>query len=42
MIAGALQLAAAPLLRPTLRVIAFAPVLFGVGFGWHDVLGTVA
>ena len=42
MIAGALQLAAAPLLRPTLRVIAFAPVLFGLGFGWHDVLGTVA
>ena len=41
MIVGALHLAAAPLLRPTLRVIAIAPVLFGLGFGWHDVIGTV-
>jgi len=37
MVVGALQLAAAPVLRPTLRVLAIAPVLFGVGFGWHDI-----
>ena len=37
MVVGALQLAAAPVLRPTMRVLAIAPVLFGVGFGWHDI-----
>jgi hypothetical protein len=41
MIVGALHLAAAPLLRPTLRVIAIAPVLFGLTFGWHDIMATV-
>jgi hypothetical protein len=38
MVVGALQLAAAPVLRPTLQVLAIAPVLFGVGFGWHDIV----
>ena len=37
MVVGALQLAAAPILRPTLRILAIAPVLFGVGFGWQDI-----
>jgi hypothetical protein len=37
MVVGAMQLAAAPVLRPTMRVLAIAPVLFGVGFGWHDI-----
>ena len=41
MVVGALQLAAAPILRPTMRVLAIAPVLFGVGFGWHDIVGTL-
>jgi hypothetical protein len=41
MIAGALQLAAAPVLRPTMRVLAIAPVLFGLGFGWHDIVGSL-
>jgi len=41
MVVGALQLAAAPVLRPTMRVLAIAPVLFGVGFGWHDIVGTL-
>jgi hypothetical protein len=41
MVVGALQLAAAPILRPTLRILAIAPVLFGVGFGWHDITGAL-
>jgi hypothetical protein len=41
MVVGALQLAAAPVLRPTMRTLAIAPVLFGLGFGWHDIVGTL-
>lgn len=41
MVVGALQLAAAPVLRPTMRTFALAPVLFGVGFGWHDIMGAI-
>jgi hypothetical protein len=41
MVVGALQLAAAPILRPTMRTLAIAPVLFGVGFGWHDIVGSL-
>ena len=41
MVVGALQLAAAPVLRPTMRVLAIAPVLFGIGFGWHDIAGAL-
>ena len=41
MIAGALQLAAAPVLRPTMRMLAIAPVLFGVSFGWQDLVSSL-
>jgi hypothetical protein len=41
MVVGALQLAAAPVLRPTMRTLAIAPVLFGLGFGWHDLVGAL-
>jgi len=41
LVVGALQLAAAPVLRPTLRMVAIAPVLFGIGFGWHDIVGSL-
>jgi hypothetical protein len=41
MVVGALQLAAAPVLRPTMRTLAIAPVLFGLGFGWHDIMGAL-
>jgi len=41
MVVGALQLAVAPVLRPTMRTLAIAPVLFGVGFGWHDIMGSL-
>lgn len=41
MVVGALQLAAAPVLRPTMSMLAIAPVLFGVGFGWHDIVGSL-
>jgi hypothetical protein len=41
MIVGALQLAAAPVLRPTMRMLAVAPVLFGVGFGWQDLVSSL-
>ena len=39
MVIGALHLAAAPVLRPTLRIIAVAPLLFLAGFGAPSLLG---